>query len=58
MQDNTIEVVLTMIVAILPEVRACISNYIQGSLWDVVTLPHPNFNGDLINPPLMLGMGG
>ena len=36
----------------------CISNYTHSFQWDIITLPHPNFNIGLTKPPLKLGFGG
>ena len=32
--------------------RSWISDYIHGSLWDVISYPCLNFNGGLVKPPL------
>ena len=40
----------------LTEIRAWISDYTNGFMWDVITHPCPNFNGALSKPSLELGV--
>ena len=41
----------------LTETKAWISNHIHCFLWNVITHPSLNFNGNLAKPPLKLGHG-
>ena len=40
---------------VLSEIRAWISNHTHGFIWDIITLPSPNFNSSLTKPPSKLG---
>ena len=47
----------TVILLVIIEIKAWISDYSHAIHWDVITHPSPSFNGGLVQPPLKSGHG-